>query len=203
MAGMTGFIHSCSETKVQKNKYRCALRDSDFSDSECNLIWDFYVARSFAATTGDPIFLDTYGWQTTQSNTDGLPALENQLAVAAGISSLCIVRNKTIKDTLSQMDLGQERLCVTHTRAVLMQNFSYEATENETVTIKSEESRINAIFRHIRNSFAHGNTFFFPNDMCLLEDKDGKKVTAAILIPKQVLLDWIYIVDKNHFHYKP
>ena len=63
------------------------------------------------------------------------------------------------------------------------------------------ESRIKALFRHMRNSFAHGNTYFFDNNMVLLEDKDGGKITATILLPVHSLVDWIFIVDKNGNYY--
>lgn len=57
--------------------------------------------------------------------------------------------------------------------------------------------KIKCLFRHIRNAFAHGNTYFFENENVLLEDKDGKKVTARILIPQQALLEWTGIIDKS------
>jgi hypothetical protein len=201
MAGKTGFIHSCNDVKIKKGSYHLSLKESGFTDAQIKILWDFYVSRSFAASTGDPISLETCGWHDTQSKTDGLPVLESALAAAAGLASFCIIRNKTIRDTLGQMDLSNERICVSHSRAVLAQSFTYESDENETIKIKSAESRINAIFRHIRNSFAHGNTYFFPNGNCLLIDKDGSKTTAAILIPKESLWDWIAIVDKSKAYY--
>ena len=166
------------------------------------MIWDFYVARSFAASTGIAIPLDSYGWKNTTNKTDGYPALESELSANAGISSFCIIRANTIKDTLHAMDLSGDRICISHPRAVLMQNYTCDPDENERVRVDSKESRIYAIFRHIRNSFAHGNTYFFDNDMCLLEDKDKNKVSAEILIPNHSLLDWIFIVDRNGINYK-
>ena len=44
--------------------------------------------------------------------------------------------------------------------------------------------------------------FFFDNGMCLLEDKDGRSITAEILIPQKSLLEWIYIVDRGGKYYK-
>lgn len=52
---------------------------------------------------------------------------------------------------------------------------------------------INCLFRHIRNSFSHANTYFFDNDYMLLEDKEKNRITARILIKQQTLLDWIKI----------
>ena len=34
-----------------------------------------------------------------------------------------------------------------------------------------------------------------------MEDKEGSKVTAKILIKQQTLLDWIAIIDKNQRYY--
>lgn len=201
MAGMIGFSHSCDDERIEKNKYRSSLKESAFNSDECDLLWDFYVARSFAATTGAPITLDVYGWDNTNSKLNGYPALENALANNAGITSFGIIRAKTIKDTLAAMNLSGDHICISHARAVLMQNYTCEIDENENVKIKSGESRINAIFRHMRNSLAHGNTYFFDNDMCLLEDKNGSSITAEILIPRHSLLEWVFIVDKNGAHY--
>ena len=100
------------------------------------------------------------------------------------------------------LDLYDDDICISHAKAVLIQKFKCNPDENEQVKIESIESRINAIFRHIRNSFAHGNTFFFDNGMCLLEDKDGSSITAEILIHQKSLVEWIYIVDRDNKYYK-
>ena len=57
------------------------------------------------------------------------------------------------------------------------------------------------MFTHIRNAFAHGNTYFFENGNVLLEDKDGNKITARILIAVQTLVDWIRLIDKDSIIY--
>ncbi len=90
---------------------------------------------------------------------------------------------------------------IQYCNSIGMKTFSYEGNENENVRVKSGESRVNAIFRHVRNAFAHGNTYFFENGMCLLEDMDGKKISAELLIPNRSLLEWIQIVDKNGLYY--
>ena len=202
MAGRTGFVHICAEHKTDIADYKCSLRDSSLTSEECDLIWDFYVAKSFAAETGTSIALDLYGWKNTNSKTDGYPALERVLAANAGISSMCIVRAKTIKDTLASLDLSNDRICITHARVAMLQRYTYELDENENISIKSKESRINALFRHMRNALAHGNTYFFDNEMCLFEDKDGSKKTASILIPMRSLIDWIFIIDMNGVIFK-
>jgi hypothetical protein len=55
MAGKDGCVHKCSEKRIDKNSFRMSLRESSFSSENCDLLWDFYVARSFAASTGTSI----------------------------------------------------------------------------------------------------------------------------------------------------
>lgn len=201
MSGMEGFVHNCNENKVEKVEYRKTLRESKLASEECNLIWDFYVSRSFAAKTGNPIDLNVCGWKDTISKIDGYPALEKALADNAGILDFCIIRSKKLTDTRRALDLSNSRICVSHARAVMLQDYGVEANENEELKYTFVESRIKALFRHMRNSFAHGNTYFFDNNMVLLEDKDGGKITATILLPVHSLVDWIFIVDKNGNYY--
>lgn len=83
----------------------------------------------------------------------------------------------------------------------MLQDFSTLIDENENIKLENKENHILCLMRHIRNTFAHGNTYFFDNDNMLLEDKDGEKITASILISKRSLLDWIKIIDKDSKFY--
>ena len=200
MNEMKGAIHSCDSIKVNKLKFRKVLRDSILSSEECSLVWDFYVSRSFASETANKIDIEDYGWKY-KCKKYGYDTLEKVLLENAGIEKFFIIRAKTIKNTIKMMNLSDDNICISHARAVLTQKYKCNPDENEQVKIESDESRINAIFRHIRNSFAHGNTFFFDNGMCLLEDKDGRSITAEILIPQKSLFEWIYIVDRGGKYY--
>ena len=73
--------------------------------------------------------------------------------------------------------------------------------EFEQTKLESKESRIKCLFRHIRNSLAHGDTFFFDNGNLLLEDKDKSTITARILINQQTLIDCIKVIDKEGKRY--
>lgn len=66
---------------------------------------------------------------------------------------------------------------------------------------KAKSGKPEAFFTHIRNSFAHGNTYFFDNGNVLLEDKNRSNITAMILIRQQTLLDWISLIDKDQKYY--
>lgn len=202
MAGMKGFDHKCESQKIEWQSYKRSLKDSLFSHAQVSMLWDFYVTHSFAGESGQEYTLDDYGWDLNNNRDRTLRTLEDQLLKQAGISKLCCIRAGTIKDTLVACDLSGEHICIEHPRAVLMQKFGTTVDENEVIKFSGVgENRITCLFRHIRNSFAHGNTYFF-NHTVLLEDKDGKKITARILLQQQTLLDWISIVDKDKKHYE-
>ena len=199
MAGMSGFIHLCDLERREKLPYKAPLSEQALFDNCYKRIYDFYITKSFAADTQQKIELSAYGWEGN-SKEKGLKTLESLLAENAGIDKFCLIRSTTIKDTLTAMAFSGEYICADHPRAVMMQDYAVKVSENEEFSFESnKESRINCIFRHMRNAIAHGGTYFFDNGMMLLEDiKSANKVTAEVLIPQQSLIDWIDIVDRNH-----
>lgn len=204
MAGMIGFEHKCSEIKVSKSANKKSLKDSPFSYAQIDMIWDFYVTHTISGGTGLERTVLDYGWDNTNNKTTGYRAVENELFSSSYFEKICFIRARKCNDTLGAMDLSNEMICVSHPRAVLLQNFDIVIDENESISYNSSsssESKLTALFRHIRNAFAHANTYFFDNGMMLLEDKDGKKITAEILIKQQTLLDWIKIIDKDEKYY--
>ena len=57
---------------------------------------------------------------------------------------------------------------------------------------KGGTTRVETILTHIRNSIAHGNTFFFENGNSLFIDKSrGGDVSGALLIPSRSLIDFM------------
>ena len=67
---------------------------------------------------------------------------------------------------------------------------------------KGRVGEAESVLTHIRNSFAHGNTYFFENGNVLFEDKDMKGIiTARIILKQQTLLDWISLIDKEQKFY--
>ncbi|MCD7958868.1 MAG: hypothetical protein LUF89_05060 [Ruminococcus sp.] len=98
-------------------------------------------------------------------------------------------------------------ICIDCPRGVLKWRYKTVITEDETVkyvytsnsnslqdedeTNKYHETMLSCLFRHIRNSFAHNNTYFFENGNVLFVDFDiNKELSAMLLIKKQVLLEW-------------
>ncbi len=201
MAGMQGYEHTCSKNKIHFVQYKSTLNGNSFSDAEIKKLWEFYVSKSPAEQSSQSISLTNYGWANNNNRENGLPVLERALTAAANNMSLCCVRAKTIKETLAAMDLSNDTICIDHPRGVLKQDYKYQHDENETVHIVSTESRVRCLFRHIRNAFAHGNTYLLPNNMIIFEDRESGlagNITARILMPQHSLLNWISIVDRNH-----
>lgn len=205
MAGKIGFEHKCSEIKVAKSENKKSLKDSPFSYAQIDMIWDFYVTHAISGGTGLERSLSDYGWDNTNNKITGYGAIENKLFDICYFEKICFIRAKKCTDTLGAMDLSNELICVSHPRAVMLQNFDIVIDENELISYNSSsnsESKLTALFRHIRNAFAHANTYFFDNGMILLEDKDGKRTTAEILMKQQTLLDWIKVIDKDEKYYR-
>ena len=74
-------------------------------------------------------------------------------------------------------------------------------------TISDEESpkgrvgEAESVLTHIRNAFAHGNTYFFDNGLMMFEDDNRKTITARMIISQQTLIDWIGLIDKEQQYY--
>lgn len=206
MAGMDGFVHTCETDRSEKKRYKSSLFESSFSQEEQAIIWDFYVTRSISGASSQSFSVTDFGWKTTQSKTNGYPAIEEKMATIASFDNgFCMIRSSTIKDTLKAMDLSGENICVEHPRAVLKQNYKISCDENEKMQFDSSatESRFVCLFRHIRNAFAHGNTYFFENGSILLEDYEGKNtITCSMVIKHEVLMEWIYAIDFSEKYYK-
>lgn len=202
MAGKKGFIHNCDNKKIAIDDYKKSLTESAYSYAQIDMIWDFYVTHSLNKASGQRRELTDYGWEKSESGEHGYKKLESVLKETAFIDDFCFIRAKTCKDTLSAMNLSGGFMCIEHPRAVALQNHSTTVDENENIKFSAGgENRIDCLFRHLRNSLAHGNTYFFDNGFVLLEDKDGSRITARILVKQQSLLDWIKIIDKDEIYY--
>lgn len=189
-------IHNCTNnSKIQS--YKKSINDSKFTYEQIAMIMDFYITRNIACSTELAITLEQYGWNKQKNGSYDYKKIEEQLKEVASVEKFICVRAKTIKDTLNLMHLAGDNICIEHPRIVLMQDYNLTIDEFEQTKLESKESRIKCLFRHIRNSLAHGDTFFFDNGNLLLEDKDKSTITARILINQQTLIDWIKVIDKE------
>ena len=76
-------------------------------------------------------------------------------------------------------------------------NCKIEYTEDNKTNITPLETRLQCLFRHIRNALAHNLTYGFENGKIMLEDKFKNKITARLLLSKKTLIDWIGLIKKT------
>lgn len=195
---MSNNSHVCSEKKEKLNSNKASIMQSALTSDEINAVFDFYVLHapileSKPEKTADfgMKSLGEYGWYGNR----GLGELERNLLKSGDVRRFVMIRADSIDETLENMDL-KDNICIKHPRVVMRQNFQMTAKESGRVEFKNKETRMQCLFRHIRNSIAHNRTYLFENgEMILLEDADtDKKVTARILIKVKTLVDWIQII---------
>ena len=203
MPGKLGYVHrNCGSENTELVPYKIPIKNyGGFTETEKNLIWDFYVSRSLSGSAGTmSVDLNSCGWDTSKEYDVILSELARNAGFGEDSNSFCFVRATTIKDTLSAMNLDGSCICIEHPRNVIHQKCKPIIDEAEKLTIRNDETQLTCLFRHIRNSFAHSNTYFFNNGMLLLEDKDGTKISARILIRQETLFEWMRILNRNGAH---
>ena len=187
------YLHDCGCEKQKIENFKTPVTKMGFTSEQLSLLLEFYVFDYIVKEPKGETTLKYYGWIGHD-----LTKLEGSLLKAANLSSFCIIKADTINETLRRMNLTGS-ICTEHPRAVLKMNHTVKLNEDGTVNISTGESRMECLFRHIRNSLAHNMTYLFQNDNILLNDMDidSKNTSASILIPKQALLSWISIIKKE------
>ena len=188
------------------SKYKKSIYEAGLSKEEETIIWDFYVTRSFAASASQKRAIKEFGYSQ-------IP-LKQMLELAGVTNDTCkILPCTTMPNTIKSLGLEtsakdkngnkiEKDIDVDTPRLCCIQKF----TVTDDQGISPTDSAAECLLTHIRNSFAHGNTYFFDNGNVLLEDRDGNKITARILISVQLLLEWIMLIDRNgtvypHLHH--
>lgn len=175
-----------------------------WSSNEIETIWDFYVTKSVASSACQKRTAGDYGLKELPF--DGLldqakvPSDKREMLMADTM-------NKTLKeydfvysgkirehkdDDARYIDVPIE---IDMPRILCLQPYSISDRGNPTA---KGGGKAVTLLTHIRNSFAHGNTYFFDNKMALFEDRSAGaagKTTAMILIPQTSVIDWIKMVD--------
>ena len=165
------------------------------------MIWDFYVTRSFASSANQKRSVADFGIKqipfkkllSSASISDDNCHILTCSSMKRTLQSVGLEiegKDEDGKKVEQEIDIDIPKICCLH-----------QFTVNEDYKIVPSGSQSDCLFTHIRNAFAHGNTYYFDNGNALLEDKDQRKVTARILLPMQALLEWIKIIDANHMVY--
>lgn len=187
--------------KVKISSYKKSVYETNINKEMQALIWDFYVTRSFANSASQKRAVKDFGRQV-------IPFKE-MIAIAGISEENCkILPCTTMKNTITKLEFDTEQknngvmqeveIDIDTPRMCCLQAFT--VSEELKVETKSS-SQADCLFTHIRNAFAHGNTYFFDNGNVLLEDKDRRKITAKILIAVEILIKWIELIDVNHTVY--
>lgn len=162
------------------------------------MIWDFYVTKSVAASASQKRTVGDYGLKHFPYN---------EMIASAGIKEerIKILPASSINETLKAFDLDsgkmgtpdEKEIDIDELRIVCLTPFSIADEHPPKANIGNAES----LLTHIRNAFAHGNTYFFENQNVLLEDKNKNVITARIVLKVQTLIDWIRLIDHGERYY--
>ncbi len=179
---------------IELLKYKKSINKSKFTNEQITVIWEFYVTKALVDSAGQKRSIqDDYGWNK-------IPIKEMRELAKFNDNNYKVLLADKIDGTLKNMNLKLENNIITdieNTRAVFIAPYIIEDDKMP----KNRKSEGEVLLEHIRNSLAHGGTYFFENDMMLLEDKNGNRITARILIKQKTLLDWIKLIDKNQNYY--
>jgi hypothetical protein len=187
--------------KVEVQPFKKSINESSFSSEQVAMIWDFYVTKSIAASASQKRTPRDYGLKI-------LPWKE-MCAVANLIAdNIKILPANSMNKTLEKLDLCTEigkgtakhnnPIDIETPRIACLSPFSVADEELPKAKVGEAES----VLTHIRNAFAHGNTYYFDNHFVLFEDRDSHgQITARIILSQQTLIDWISEIDKDQRYY--
>lgn len=181
--------------------YHKSIYDCDLPKEQESIIWDFYVTHAIAGSASQGRKASDYGLSS-------LPWDEMKRVAAIDASNVKILLANSINRTLANFDLeitegkGERRRSVAIEVDVpkIVCSTPYSIADEDLPKGKVGEAE--SVLTHIRNSLAHGLTYFFDNGNVLFEDRDPRgTITARIILKIQTLLDWIALIDKNQKYY--
>ena len=187
--------------KLVVQDYKKSINESSFSSKQISLIWDFYVTKAIAESAS----------QRRRASDYGLSELPwKAMLLSAGISTKnCkILLANSINKTLKEFDLEiidgkgekKKRVAIEIDVPKIVCLTPYSIADEEKP--KSKVGEAESVLTHVRNAFAHGNTYFFDNGNLMLEDKNQRgTITARIILKQKTLLDWISLIDKSQKFY--
>lgn len=166
-----------------------------WSSREVEVIWDFYVTKSVASSASQRRTAGDYGLKELPFDT-----LLDQAEVSPEKREVLMANsmNKVLKEydfaysgkekdgTVTELPID-----ISTPRVLYLQPYYIRDREGP---VARGGGKAVTLLTHLRNSFAHGCTYFFDNGMALFEDKAGGSngnTTAMILIPRTALVEWI------------
>ena len=187
--------------KIVIQPYKKSINESAFSSEQIAMIWDFYVTKSIAASASQKRTASDYGRKN-------LPWKEMCKIANLSAGNVKILFANSINKTLEALDLNittgsgnnktEVPIEINVPRIVCLTPYTIADEDAPKAKVGEAES----VLTHIRNAFAHGNTYYFDNQFVLFEDKDQKgTITARIVLAQQTLIDWITLIDSEQRFY--
>lgn len=183
--------------KVEVQKYQKSINQTNFTLAQVALVWDFYVTKSVAKTAAQKRSVKDY-------NLKELPWKAMLEKAELSKENVKILKANSINKTLKAFDLatteGKHNKSIEIDTNKIVCLIPYSIADEDQPTAKIGEAE--CVLTHIRNSFAHGLTYFFNNGQVLFEDKDPSgNITARMILKQQTLLDWISLIDHEQKFY--
>lgn len=187
--------------EVYISEYKKSIYDLGLDKDSETILWDFYVTKAICNSASQKRTPSDYGLKK-------IP-YERMLEVA-GITPLNAVPllANTMPKTLERLGLnttegkGKDKREIGIETTPCRFAFITPYTISDNDIPKGNCGKGESLLTHVRNAFAHGNTYFFKDGTMLLEDKDQRgNITARIIIKVETLFAWIKLIDKNEKYY--
>lgn len=198
--------------KVCISSFHKSLSESNnWTADEVAAIWDFYVTKSVANSASQRRSVADYGLHELPFDKlldyGGVPSDKREVLMVDNLGE--VLEEYGFKTTESHMGPDGKKhdaeipIDIESPRVVCIQPYSITGRKSPAPKGGGKGA---TLLTHIRNSLAHGCTYYFDNEMMLLEDKAGGssgKTTAMMLLPKRVFVDWIKAIDIDaRFYFK-
>lgn len=180
-----------------------------WSSHEVETIWDFYVTKSVGAAASQKRSAGDYGLKELPFDTlldqSGVSSEKREVLMADNMNGVLeeydFIYCKKKTDGTSKEKLIDIAIDIDNPRVLCLQPYSIS---DRGKPVPKGGGKGVTLLSHMRNSFAHGCTYFFDNGMALFEDRaagSNGKITAMILIPQSALTEWIKIIDNDARYY--
>lgn len=194
-------------TKVLISNYQKSLRDVGIWTAEdIAIIWDFYVTKSVAASASQKRSAADYGLREIPFDSlldhSHVSAKRREILMANSIDGVLSEYGFKCRGKDSNKNAIELEIEIDELRLLCIQPYSIADRKGP----EPKAGKGVTLLTHIRNSLAHGCTYFFDNGNVLFEDKASGakgKTTAMILLPQTALTDWIKAIDIEAKYYFP
>lgn len=176
---MSGIQHIVSSSCAMESVHDSQKRDVEISD-----IYGFYLLRcpyaksdQSSASSSQSINLADYKWMGSKLD-DLMQWICRHFTNDDGNLQLVFQVSDAANETIANLGLNKEVVCLSCPRAVLQIGSKVTISENGECRVRLKESYATCLFRHIRNAFAHGNYHIGANGRILLLDTSSKPNTS-------------------------